>query len=265
MYLVLVSLCIKVCSTVYMIVYKSTQKDAEKRQCISCVNCDIDICANWQHFFILPHNLSTCFYANYNTKCDAVLLMSYTIVCFTDQDPAMPAAIKVVFPDTIHRLCLWHVINKYQPLLNDLYARFEKLNLKEKFHSVIHHPLTPVEFESAWGMLLNEFELQGDGTLQSLYNIRHEWIPCFFKDEYCGTMTSTQRSESVNAIVKTCHVDANTPLHVFAKQMMRFIHRRKMDEATEDYRATVWLRLSPLSCSVLWSLIMLSNTVLPKI
>jgi len=151
----------------------------------------------------------------------------------------MPAAIKVVFPGSIHQLCLWHVINKFQPLLNELYARFEKRHFKEKFQSVIHHPLTPGEFETAWSMLLSEFELESDQTLQSLYDIRHDWVPCFFKDVYCGTMSSTQRSESVNYIMKKCHVDANTPLHLFAKQMMKFIHSRKMDEAREPYGCTV--------------------------
>lgn len=151
----------------------------------------------------------------------------------------MPAAIRVVFPDAVHRLCLWHVINKYQPLLNELYALFKEKKFQEKFRSVIYHPLTPVEFETAWQMLVNEFELQAEPTLQLLYEIRAEWVPCYFKDDFCGIMSSTQRSESVNHIVKKCHVDANTPLHLFAKQMMRFIHRRKMAEATETYGYTV--------------------------
>jgi hypothetical protein len=60
---------------------------------------------------------------------------------------------------------LWHVINKYQPVLNELYSRFIKKNFKDKFHSVVHHPLTPREFESAWSMLLDEFELHADQTL----------------------------------------------------------------------------------------------------
>lgn len=151
----------------------------------------------------------------------------------------MPVAIRTVFPNAVHRLCLWHVINKFQPLLNELYARFVKTHFKERFHSVIHHPLTTGEFEATWSMLLDEFGLHDDQTLKALYDIRSEWVPAYFKDEYCGTMISTQRSESVNNIVKLCHVDTNTPLHLFAKQMMKFIHRRKMDEATETYACTV--------------------------
>jgi hypothetical protein len=34
-------------------------------------------------------------------------------------------------------------------------------------------------------------------------------------------------------LVKSSHVDANTPLHVFAKQNMKILHSRKMKELKE--------------------------------
>jgi hypothetical protein len=37
----------------------------------------------------------------------------------------------------------------------------------------------------------------------------------------------------MNKLVKSAHVDANTPLHQFAKQMMKLLHSRKMKEAKE--------------------------------
>jgi hypothetical protein len=55
-----------------------------------------------------------------------------------DQDPAMPVALERVFPHTIHRLCLWHVQNRYMPFLNELYARFEEMDFKTRFQSIIH-------------------------------------------------------------------------------------------------------------------------------
>jgi hypothetical protein len=57
--------------------------------------------------------------------------------------------------------------------------------------------------------------------------------PLFFKHDYCGLMVSTQHSESINKLVKSAHVDANTPLHQFAKQMLKLLHSRKMKEAKE--------------------------------
>jgi hypothetical protein len=53
----------------------------------------------------------------------------------------------------------------------------------------------------------------------------------FSKKDYCGVMVSTQRSERMNKLVKSCHVDASTPLHVFATQIMKMLHSRKMKES----------------------------------
>jgi hypothetical protein len=47
----------------------------------------------------------------------------------------MPIALGRVFPNTIHRLRLWHVQNRYMPHLNELYARFEEMTFKTRFQS----------------------------------------------------------------------------------------------------------------------------------
>ncbi|WVZ64501.1 hypothetical protein U9M48_014004 [Paspalum notatum var. saurae] len=138
-------------------------------------------------------------------------------VMLTDQDPAMPVALRKFFPNTIHKLCLWHVQNRFIKFLNELYVRFEEEDFKSQFQSTMHHPLTVREFETAWAMMLDKFHLHDDVTMKNLYEIREEWIPAFFKQDYCEVMVSTQRSESMNKLVKSAHVDENTPLHEFAK------------------------------------------------
>jgi hypothetical protein len=130
-------------------------------------------------------------------------------------------------------LSLWHVQNRYIPYLNELYARFEEEDFKTRFQSIIHRPLTITEFETAWAMLVDDFHLHDNISLSRMYEIRKDWIPAFFKHDYCGLMVSTQRSESMNKLIKSAHVDANTPLHQFAKQMLKLLHSRKMKEAKE--------------------------------
>jgi hypothetical protein len=159
-----------------------------------------------------------------------------------DQDPTMLIALERVFPNTIHRLCLWHVQSRYMTFLNELYARFEEVDFKTKFQSIIHHPLTELEFETAWSMMLEEFHLHDNMTLNKMYGIRKDWVPAFFKNDYFGLMLSTQRSESMNKLVKSAHVDANTPLHQFAKQMMKLLHSRKMKESKEALGSMVSIK-----------------------
>jgi hypothetical protein len=65
--------------------------------------------------------------------------------------------------------------------LNELYVRFVEHDFNTKFQSIIHHPLTPSEFEDAWAMMLDEYKLREDVTLKKLYEIRKEWLPAFLK------------------------------------------------------------------------------------
>jgi hypothetical protein len=79
-------------------------------------------------------------------------------------------------------------------------------------------------------MMHDNFHVHDNITLNNLYAICKEWVPPFFKRDYCGLMVSTQRSESMNRLVKGAHVDANTLLHQFAKDMQKLLHFRKIKE-----------------------------------
>jgi hypothetical protein len=95
-------------------------------------------------------------------------------------------------------------------------------------------------------MLLDDFNLHEDGTLRKLYEMCKEWILVFFKHDYCGLMVSTQRSEIMNKLVKSAHVDSNTPLHEFAKQMLKLLHSKKMQEVKET--------LGCMVCNIIYAL-----------
>jgi len=120
-----------------------------------------------------------------------------------------------------------------------LRGRYKKRDFKQKFNSVLNHPLTPWEFEAAWNNLIAEFKLEENTALQSLYDQRKRYIPVYFKGDYCGRMASTQRSESTNFIMKKCFVGKKTALHRFAKQVLNFLHTRRMKEGAETYHGTV--------------------------
>jgi hypothetical protein len=115
----------------------------------------------------------------------------------------------------------------------------ERRNFKGKFQSVLNHPLTPGEFEAAWKELFCEFDLHNDPTMESLYQQRRSFVLAYFKKDCCGRMTSTQRSESTNFILKKGFVKKGNALHRFAKNLMNFMHSRLMKEAEETYLSTV--------------------------
>lgn len=89
--------------------------------------------------------------------------------------------------------------------------------------------------------MVEEFNLEGRKAIDSLYEEREMWIASYFKEIYCGPVSSTQRSESVNATVKAGYVDNITPIHEFAKQFLEVLEHTKENEARERYNSQVWL------------------------
>ncbi|XP_021998458.2 uncharacterized protein LOC110895447 [Helianthus annuus] len=87
-------------------------------------------------------------------------------VVVTDQDPVMKKAISVVFVDTRHRLCMWHVMHK-------LYLKVgvrlcNSTNFKERICGVVWTDiLTPEEFELEWEMVIAEFNLEDNDWSES--------------------------------------------------------------------------------------------------
>jgi hypothetical protein len=85
---------------------------------------------------------------------------------------------------------------------------------------VINHPLNPEQFEAEWTTMCDEFGLNDRVIMQALYNEKRMWIVAYFKEVFCGTIQSTQRSESMNSMVKGGYVDNSKLVHEFAKKFL---------------------------------------------
>nr|XP_020157669.1 uncharacterized protein LOC109742985 [Aegilops tauschii subsp. strangulata] len=79
----------------------------------------------------------------------------------------------------------------------------------------------PTEFEAAWKRLMDKYNLHDDATMVGMWNERERWISSYFKEIFCAKMTSTQRSESTNYVLKKNFVSERQNLHGFVSQMER--------------------------------------------
>ncbi|CAI9294868.1 unnamed protein product [Lactuca saligna] len=118
------------------------------------------------------------------------------LLVLSDQDPAMKKAIETVFPQSIHRLCMWHITFKL-PLKVSLNI-VNNPELRKKFNFLIWNSRLEVdEFEVGWQSLLNEYKLTDNKWLDDMHGLRHFWIPAFFKHiPLSGLMRTTSRSET---------------------------------------------------------------------
>jgi hypothetical protein len=109
-------------------------------------------------------------------------------------------------------------------------------NLKEKLQSLINYPLGPTQFKVEWNKLVDECVIREHPAIVALWQKRKRWIAIYFKGMYCGRMTSTQRSESQNRVLKNGYVNNVTSLHMFAKRVFNSIqHTDHMDAGESHY------------------------------
>ncbi|KAI8567773.1 hypothetical protein RHMOL_Rhmol02G0147700 [Rhododendron molle] len=114
----------------------------------------------------------------------------------TDQCMAMKNALEIVFPDTRHRWCIWHIMKKLPEKLNGCDA-YE--NISSCMRKAVWNSLTIEQFEDAWNGFIKKYELQSNPWLSGLYLERKRWVPAYVNDCFWAGMSSTQRSESINS------------------------------------------------------------------
>jgi zinc finger SWIM domain-containing protein 3 len=78
---------------------------------------------------------------------------------FTDQDAAMAAAIAFVFPNTSHRLCLWHIYLNTAKHLSHVIHEHPKKFLKA-FKSCVYEDRSEEYFKMKWDDLLTKYSLE---------------------------------------------------------------------------------------------------------
>ncbi|XP_022891745.1 protein FAR-RED ELONGATED HYPOCOTYL 3-like [Olea europaea var. sylvestris] len=99
-----------------------------------------------------------------------------------DQDRVMQNAIQIVFPNTRHKWCLWHILKNFAYYVD-----------KSLIFLAIY---------------------------TSVYDSQGRWVPCFLKTTFWAGMSITRRSESTNAFFDG-YVHSKTSLKQFIEQYER--------------------------------------------
>ncbi|XP_037462347.1 protein FAR1-RELATED SEQUENCE 5-like [Triticum dicoccoides] len=161
------------------------------------------------------------------------------VTVLTDQCHQMRVAIEQEYPDTRHHWCKWHVLKKAKESLGPVYTKDNAF--KAQLHRLLDEIVSVEEFEMRWAELISSYSLTDNEFLQRAYDNREMWAKPYFTETFCAGMTSTQRSESANHVLKT-YIAPSSPMHHFVSQYNRLIADRVADEAKESHATKQTLR-----------------------
>ncbi|BBH00026.1 polyol/monosaccharide transporter 5 [Prunus dulcis] len=115
------------------------------------------------------------------------------------------------------------------------YKHYESIKFALK--NILHDSLTNTEFEDRWKEMLEKYELQSNDWLRGLYDERRRWVPSFVKGSFWAGMSTTQRSESMNAFFDD-HVNSKTTLKQFVEQYENALMTKVEKENQADYMSS---------------------------
>ncbi|XP_073157628.1 protein FAR1-RELATED SEQUENCE 5-like [Henckelia pumila] len=148
----------------------------------------------------------------------------------TNQNPTIMEAIAIAFPQTVHRYSLWHILNK-------LPHKVHPVNFCDYYQSiknVIEKSATPDEFEKSWEEVIKCTNLEQNDWLSLMYELRHKWVPAYFKHVFCAGMSSSLRAESSHSFFKR-YVSNKNSFVDFITRFNKALRHQRHNELVADH------------------------------
>ncbi|XP_023731457.1 protein FAR1-RELATED SEQUENCE 5-like [Lactuca sativa] len=157
-------------------------------------------------------------------------------VLMTDQYPTIKQAVPTVFlPSCRHRLCMWHISQKFTDKLG---SHMSKTGLLKRLNNLIwNERISASEFDIEWQSIMDEYDLNNNNWFNKMFAIRDKWIPAYFQDcHLSGLMQTTSRPEGENYFYELM---TNADLHLIefvshfetAMEAQRFVQRKNNHES----------------------------------
>lgn len=128
-------------------------------------------------------------------------------VIITDQDRGMKAAISICLPTAVHRLCSWHILSKLPVKIG---ALVNKKDVMREFGNIVWSSNSIEAFETGWKEWVSANGMESNDWLCSIYELRSQWVPIYLLRIFSAGMKTTQRSEGMNAFLRSRVTQFNT-------------------------------------------------------
>ncbi|KAK1430838.1 hypothetical protein QVD17_13880 [Tagetes erecta] len=145
-----------------------------------------------------------------------------------DQDKSIQNSIAQVFPGAHHRFSPWQILAKEHENLGPLRSMEE---FKFEYETCISQSQTPSEFDSAWGVLITNYNLKENTWLKEMYKMRKSWVPLYIRGTFFAGIPVDGTMKSYFGAFLTPQV----PLAEFIMRYEKAIEHNREEERKEDY------------------------------
>ncbi|XP_059638968.1 protein FAR1-RELATED SEQUENCE 5-like [Cornus florida] len=145
----------------------------------------------------------------------------------------MAKAISEVFFESQHRLCVWHI---YQNAAKNLSHVFHASSqFAHDFGNCVYDYEDEDEWLLAWESMLDKYSLKENKWLKELFEVREKWAMVYGQHTFTADMKTTQRSESMNNVLKNYLKPKLNLLH-FLEHYERVLNDRRYEELFADFK-----------------------------
>ncbi|URD98999.1 SWIM zinc finger protein [Musa troglodytarum] len=150
----------------------------------------------------------------------------------TELNRTMTSVVAKTLSQTHHCFCKAHILSTIQEELPDLFS--EHIPFQGELKACIDESETIDSFESCWDAMINRYCLKENAYMQSLYNIRHQWVPVFVKQTFLAGVPGSQRCENFDKIIEK-YFTTKTPLRTAVRQLSQTLANRSEKEAQAEF------------------------------
>ncbi|KAK3130749.1 hypothetical protein QOZ80_6BG0497590 [Eleusine coracana subsp. coracana] len=169
----------------------------------------------------------TWLFETWLTAMDKRLPFSFT----TDEGKAMTAAVAKVLPQCFHRICRWRILSRCKKRLSDVCTRFPGFH--DELKRCINGCDTVPIFDMLWDSILDKYSLRDDTWLQSLYEMRHKWVPAYLTNSFFAELSLAHRVDTVGRFYRN-NFSGRVSLNTFITRFDQYIDNLYASEAQKD-------------------------------
>ncbi|XP_057418212.1 protein FAR1-RELATED SEQUENCE 5-like [Lotus japonicus] len=151
-------------------------------------------------------------------------------VAITDGDKAMKEAIRVVWPNTTHRQCAWHI---HQNALK----KTRNTDFADEFKLFVYANLNPDRFGEKWDKLIEKHGLTNNEWIEMMYETRASWASTFMQDKFFAGIRTTSLCEGINSFIKN-YLHCKCSLLDFLFNFERALKKYRHNELVSDFKSS---------------------------